>query len=84
MPTLQQCQNYAAQYSIPVSKFFIDHNGSQAHNAMFSSIYWYPDSGGMIGFPWNGIIGGSSHVYVYADGPGPGSDPRDFLDTYLP
>ncbi len=84
MPTLQQCQDYAAQYSIPLGKFFIDHDGSQAHMALYSSLYWYPDSQGMIGFPWNGILGGATHEYLYADGPGPGSDPRDFLDTYLP
>ncbi len=84
MPTLAQCQAYAAQYSIPVSKFFIDHDGTYSHAAMYSSMYPYPDSGGSIYLPWNGILGGATHEYVYADGPGPGADPMVFLDTYLP
>ncbi len=84
MPTLAQCQAYAAQYSgIPLSKFYIDHDGTQAHANLYGSLYWYPDSQGYIGFPWNAVIG-AANEYVYADGPGPGTDARDFLDTYLP
>lgn len=84
MPTLQQCQSYAAQYSVSLSKFYIDHDGTESHMAMFSSMYWYPNSGGMIGIPWNGILGGATHEYVYADGSGAGADPMSFLNTYLP
>ena len=85
MATLQQCQSYAATYTgVPLSQFYLDHDGSTAHINMYSSMYWYPDSQGMIGFPWNGIIGGANAEYVYADGPGPGTDPTNFLDTYLP
>ncbi|MFH2009195.1 MAG: hypothetical protein ABI333_21580 [bacterium] len=87
MPSLQQCQSYADQYSgygLPRAKFYIDHDGQYAHAALFSHIYWYPDSQGMIGFPWNAVIDMSNGELAYVDGGGPGSDPTAILNTLLP
>lgn len=81
-PTLEYCQQYAAQYERDLSDFYIDHDGTYSYATVFDNVWIYPGDGGSFGLPWNGMFRPDGE-YVYADGATPGVDVNGGLNALL-
>jgi hypothetical protein len=83
-PSQQQCQAYAADYPGHEDLVYLDHDGQYSHAALFTHLYFYPDSQQRVSFPWNGVLDAQTMEYVYADGDGSGSDVQTAIESLLP
>jgi len=69
-PSLDYCRSYARRYSSDGSAFFVDHDGTASFATVFTYLWPYIDANGVFALPWNAVIDGQTHEYVYGDGSG--------------
>ncbi|MBM4371405.1 MAG: hypothetical protein FJ098_07100 [Deltaproteobacteria bacterium] len=68
-PTLQYCQQYAAQYGLPSEKVFIDYGAQYGGwETTFTYIYPYLASDGSFALPWDAVLDGDNMEYMFSSG----------------